>query len=945
MNKTITTALAHYLEPLFAPRSIAVVGASERAGSLGRAVFENLRADGAYVKGGGKLYPVNPKHKQVQGEDCYARLNQLPAPPDLAVIVTPAHAVAAVLRDAGTAGIRHAVVLSAGFDAGVPDGAALLKKAGDTAREHKVRLLGPHSLGLMRPAMGLNATFARGTARPGQLALVSESGAVCAALADWAWSAGIGFSSIVSTGAAVDVDFGEILDYLMYDAQTSSILLYIEAIHDARRFISGLRGAARSKPIVVLKAGRHLARGGCNFDAGQEGGATSPLSHTGNLIGDDAVFAAALRRSGVVRAESYSELFAIARLLAGGRLPKGRRLAILSNGGGPGTMAADRACDKGVQLATLASATLEKLNAALPGHWSHTNPVSILGDATVERYTAALAPLLADPGVDGVLTLFSPQIVTGSAETARALLPLANAARKPVLTAWLGEAEARAGREIIEQAGMPAFHYPESGVTAFAAMADYTAAQAMLMEVPPPLASSLPADVASAHKLARETAAAGRSVLHESESKQLLAWFGIATPRIALAHGVEEALRLGEEIGYPLVLKIVSPDIIHKSDVGGVVLNVRDAASLEREYRNLLTRVAVTRPDARIEGVAIQPMVEKRFGRELLVGVARDPVFGQVISFGAGGVAVELLGDHAVGLPPLNPRLAEELISRTRIAALLAPYRHIPGADRDAIVDVLIKVSEMVCALPWLREMDINPLLVDASGAVALDARVVIDPNRLADDLRYSHMAIHPYPTALIRTETLRDGTQLLLRPIRPEDAKIETEFVEGLSEQSRYMRFFNPLKSLAPRLLARLTQVDYDRELALLATTGEGSSERIAGVVRYSPNADGTSCEFAVTVADEWHGRGLGSLLMRRLIEAARTAGYQRLTGSVLEGNDKMHVLMRKLGFKSSHQGGDMSVAEYEFDLTAPPGQEGAPPAAPAAATSTATSTSTTTS
>lgn len=917
--------MAHYLEPLFAPRSVAVVGATEREGAIGRAVLQNLRADGGYADKGGALYAVNPKHQQIAGLPGYGNLRQLPAPADLAVIVTPARTVAGVLRDAGAAGTRHAVVLSAGFDAGTPDGAELLDEAGRAARAAGVRLLGPHSLGLMRPALGLNATFARGGARAGPLALVSQSGAVSAALTDWAWAAGIGFSSVIATGAGIDVDFGEILDYLMYDGETRSILLYIETIHDARRFLSGLRACARTKPIVVLKAGRHIARGGCDFDP--EGAPFSllgsPLSHAGKLLGDDAVFAAALRRSGVVRADTYTELFAIARQLATGRLPRGRRLAILSNGGGPGIVAADRACDKGVPLAELAPATIAALDAALPAHWSHGNPVSLLGDATVERYTAALKPLLADRNVDGVLTLFSPQIVTGAAEMAQALLPLAEGAGKPVLTAWLGEAEVRAGREIIEQAGMPAFHYPESGVTAFAALADYVQAQDLLLEVPPPLASSLPADVASAHALARVAAAAGRKLLHESESKQLLSWFGIATPQTLVAHGVGEALEFAARVGYPVALKIVSTDIVHKSDVGGVTLNVRDAESLKREYAGLIERISSTRPQARIEGVAVQPMVTKRFGRELLIGVARDPAFGQVITFGAGGVAVELLRDYAVGLPPLSPRLAEELIERTRIAALLGPYRHIPGVDRGAIIDVLIKVSEMVCALPWLAEMDINPLSVDAAGAVALDARVVIDPDRLADDLRYSHMAIHPYPTALISTETLRDGTRFLLRPIRPEDAAIEQAFVEGLSEQSRYMRFFNPIKMLSSRLLARLTQVDYDRELALIATLGEGSEERMIGVVRYSPNADGVSCEFAIAIADEWHGKGLGALLMRKLFEAARTAGYQRLTGSVLEANRAMHGLMRKLGFKQMPRGADLSIAEYEIDLSAPAGAQ----------------------
>jgi acetyltransferase len=1000
--------LAHYLDSLFAPRSIAVVGASEREGSLGRAVFENLRgpiegaagaaaddgkphpADKAAASSGlphsaaaapragqphsaaaaphagqphpaataaygnpspaegaarytGILYPINPKHKQVAGIACHARLPQLAsalkaqgaAPPDLAVIVTPAPAVAGVLRDAGAAGIKHAVVLSAGFDAGDLAGAALLREAAEAARAAGVRLLGPHSMGLMRPSLNLNATFARGGARPGGLALISQSGAVAAALADWAWAAGIGFSSVIATGAAVDIDFGEILDYLMFDAETQSILLYVEGIHDARRFLSGLRACARTKPIVVLKAGRHTSRNArCASDDAPTGPPANAQSHTGSLLGDDAVFGAALRRSGVARADSYSALFAIARLLAAGRLPKGRRLAIVSNGGGPGTMAADRACDSELDIAALSPETLKQLDTLLPAHWSRANPLSLAGDATPAHYAAALKHLLADPGIDGVLTLHSPQRVTSSVQAAQAILPLALDARKPVLTAWLGEAEARAGREIIEQAGMPAFHYPESGVLAFAALADYTQAQAMLLEVPPPLASAFPADLAGAHQLARETVTAGRTVLNESESKQLLADFGIPTPRIAIAADLEQARLIAANIGYPLALKIVSPDVTHKSDVGGVVLNVRDAVSLEREFTALLERVARALPGARLEGVAIQPMIAKRYGRELLIGVARDPVFGQVITFGAGGVAVELLGDHNVALPPLSPRLADELISGTRIAALLKAYRHIPAADHAALIDVLIKVSEMVCALPWLKEMDINPLVVDAHGAIALDARVVIDPDRLADDLRYSHMAIHPYPTALISHVTLRDGTHLLLRPIRPEDAGIEREFVEGLSEQSRYMRFFNPLKYIPPRLLSRLTQVDYDRELALLATFGEGADEKIAGVVRYSPNADGTSAEFAVTVGDAWHGKGLGSLLMKRLISAARAAGYQRLTGSVLESNDKMHLLMRKLGFHAGAKGEDKSVAEYVFDLTQPEGMEGAglSPASPIA-------------
>ena len=909
----------HYLKPLFEPRSIAVIGASVRAGSLGHAVFANIRQGGFT----GALHPVNPKYDAVDGIACVSSLAALPQAPDLAVVVTPARSVSAVLRDAARAGTRHAVVLTAGFGETGADGKALQDDVRTTAHTNGLRLIGPNCLGIMRPSIGLNATFSRGAAKPGGIALVSQSGAICAALTDWAWSAGIGFSSVISLGAAIDLDFGEVLDYLLYDEATTSILLYVEGVHDARRFISGLRAAARTKPVVVLKAGRHA------------GGSHAALSHTGAMVGDDAVFEAALHRSGVVRARSYGELFAAARLLGAGRLPRGNRLAILTNGGGPGVMAADCAPERGVELARLSADTMASLNATLPAHWSHGNPVDIIGDATPQRFTAALAPLLADPGVDGVFTLFCPQIMMTAEDAARALLPLAQASAKPVLTGWLGEAGVRAGRAVMEAAGMPAFDSPEAGVQGFATLAAYTRAQELLLQTPPPLPADTAADIAAAHGLARRVGAAGRTLLSEPESKQLLGWFGIATPRTEVAATLVDAIRIGPEIGFPLALKIVSPDIAHKSDVQGVTLHVRDLPELEREFRNLIARTAQLRPAARIDGVAIQPMVEKRFGRELMIGVARDAVFGQVISFGAGGVAVELLRDNAIGLPPLNRRLAEDLIERTRIARLLAQYRHMPAANHAAIVEVLLRVSDMVCALPWLREMDINPLTVDQAGAVALDARVVIDPARFADDARYTHLAIHPYPARLEKIETLREGSAMLVRPIRPEDATMERAFVEGLSDQTRYMRFFHPARTLSPRLLARFTQLDYEREMALIAlpvndgaacaeppvaaaSASAAAGPLMAGVARYSPDASGTACEFAVTVADAWQRRGVGKLLMQRLIDAARAAGYQRMTGSVLTINAPMRALMRQLQFIAQPCADDPALTGYALDLTA---------------------------
>ncbi|MBL8380596.1 MAG: bifunctional acetate--CoA ligase family protein/GNAT family N-acetyltransferase [Burkholderiales bacterium] len=886
----------HYLTALFCPTSVAVVGAGTRPGSLGAAVYRNLR-DGGFQ---GPLLPVNPRHAEIDGAPCHKSLLALPHPVDLAVIATPAAAVPGVLEDAARARIGHALILTAGFGETGAAGRALEDQVRSIARRAGIRLVGPNCLGMMRPSIGLNASFARVGARPGHLALIAQSGAVCAALTDWAHAAGIGFSSVVSTGAAADLDFGEILDFLLYDEATAAILLYIEGIRDARRFIGALRALARAKPVMIFKAGRRAA------------GSRAAHSHTGALTGDDQVFDAVLSRCGVVRAGTYAELFAAARVMASGRLPTGNRLAVLTNGGGPGVIAADCAAALAVELAPFAPQTLDTLDQVLPKHWSHGNPADIIGDATAERFAHALAPILADPAVDGVLTLFCPQIMSSAEDVAAALLAGAKTTTKPVLTSWLGGASVDAGRNAIESAGMPAFDSPEAGVTCFAALARYRRAQALMLEAPPSLAPGASPDIAGSHALARAVAASGRTLMSEPESKRLLANFGIPTPETVVAKTLVEAIATGKRLGFPLALKIVSPDIAHKSDVEGVVLSVRDLPELEREFRNLEARVARRAPQARIEGVAIQRMVEKRFGREVIVGVARDAVFGQVITFGAGGVAVEVLRDSAVGLPPLNDPLARDLIERTRIARQLATYRHIPAANLDALIQVLLSVSDMVCALPWIAEMDINPLSVDAAGVIALDARVVIDPARLDPDPRYPHLAIHPYPAHLEEHATLGSGALVSLRPVRPEDAVIEREFVEALSENSRYMRFFNPARTISPRLLARLTQLDYERELALLAF----HDNAMIGVARYSPNLDGTSCEFAVTVADAWHGKGVATLLMQRLMAAARAAGYARMTGTVLANNYPMHALMAGLGFAAEPVADDPSLLEFAINL-----------------------------
>lgn len=879
----------HYLQNLFIPRSVAVVGASERQDSLGRYALDNLLSAGF----SGELVAVNPKYQKVAGLPCFGSLAAIGHPVDLALVATPARSVPALLEDAGRAGVHNAVVLSAGFGETGEEGKALERAVAVAARRNGVRVIGPNCLGILRPSIRLNASFARGNARAGSIALVSQSGAVATSLIDWAAAAGIGFSSVISMGAGVDLDFGEILDFLYCDAETRSILLYVEGVRDARRFISGLRSAARSKPIMVLKVGRHLS------------GSRAAMSHTGSLAGNDAVFDAVLRRCGVVRVKTYADLFSTAELI-GNRPGAGRgsnRLAIVTNGGGPGVLAADFAVDAGVEMATLADVTLASLNDLLPRHWSHGNPVDVLGDANGPRLQKALESVLADDGVDAVLTLFCPQQVLPALDAAQAIVAAAQGGKadKPVMTAWLGESEVRQGREHAEQAHLPAFQSPESAVSAFGALAEYRKAQRVMLEVPPPLNSSLAPDIERARQIAELALAQGRTLLTEPESKQLLSCFGIPVPQTLIVASVEELNDAARRLGFPMAMKILSPDIAHKSDVGGVRLNIRDTESLLREYTALMDKVRQLRPEARIEGVAVQTMIEKRFGRELLVGVSTDPVFGRVISFGAGGVAVELLRDTAIGLPPLNRVLAHEMVARTRTARLLGGYRHIPAANMEAILDVLLRVSEMVCVLPWIAEMDINPLVADESGCMALDARVVIDGARMEADLRHSHLAIRPYPRELECIETIGAEParqRLLIRPIRPEDAGIESAFVDGLSDRSRHMRFFSQARSLSPTMLARFTQVDYERELALIALPADAPAPMI-GVARYSPNPDGESCEFAVTVADAWHGRGVGTLLMARLIEAAKATGYRRMTGSVLAANSGMLRLARELGFE----------------------------------------------
>jgi acetyltransferase len=883
----------HYLDRFFTPRSIAVIGASDRADSVGMRVFRNLLDAGF----GGALYAVNPNHEQVQGHPSYKTVEAIGKPVDLAVIATPAATVPDLIAQCGEQRVRAAVVISAGFAESDAAGARLQQAALDNARHYGVRIIGPNCLGVMRPQSGLNATFSNNTAKPGALALVSQSGALCTAILDWALARDVGFSAMVSLGDAADVDFGDVLDYLALDAETGAILLYIEGVRDARAFMSGLRSAARMKPVIVVKAGRHSA------------GSRAATSHTGAMVGADDVFEAALQRAGVVRAMTIEQLFSAAEILSTRHRLQDNRLAIVTNGGGPGVMAADRAAELDVVLAELGDVTVQKLNDLLPAHWSHGNPVDILGDATPERYGAAVAACLEDDGVDGVLVMLTPQTMTRPTDAAREIVEMQHDSRKPILTCWMGRTQVQEARALFTEHHVPTLRTPEAAVEAFSYLASYQRNQALLMQVPGPLAPyrSEP-DIEGARLIMEEALGEGRHALTTLESKAVLTAFGIPVQHAMEAHTAAEALVAAESLGFPLAMKINSPDITHKSDVGGVRLNVSNAQAVRHTFTELVDEARRQRPQAHILGVTLERMSERPHGRELLVGVIRDPVFGPVISFGAGGTAVEVMRDRAVALPPLNRFIARRLIAGTRVSRLLGEFRNLPAVDQTALEDLLVRVSEMVCELPHICEMDINPLIVDEHGAVAVDARLVVELPPPALD-RYGHMAIHPYPAHLVSHLQLADGSDLTIRPIRPEDAEIEQRFVRELSPQAKYFRFMQSLQELTRPMLVRLTQIDYDRELAMIAVVSQQGAEAEIGVARYAINPDGTSCEFALVVADAWQRKGIGSRLMHSLMDAARAKGIEIMEGEVLANNAEMLELARKLGFSVHTSADDVNV------------------------------------
>ena len=872
-----------HLDSLFDPASVVVIGASERPESVGTTFWRNLR-EGGFA---GPRWAVNPKYKKLGGEPVFADVASLPEAPELAVICSPPATVAPLIEALGARGTKAAIVLTAGLDKAQKQ--AML----DASSKWLLRILGPNSLGLLAPHAKLNASFAHVAAPAGGLAFVSQSGALVTAMLDWARGRGIGFSHFVSLGEHADIDFGDMLDWLASDVHTRSILLYIESIEAPRKFMSAARSAARNKPVLVVKAGRSPQ------------GQAAAASHTGALAGSDLVYDAAIRRAGMLRVDTLQDLFVAAETLAhfrglphAGDVQARECLTIVTNGGGAGVMAADAAALAGVALAPLSEATRSQLDAVLPPNWSRSNPVDIIGDAPVERYVQTIQALLADPASGTLLFMHAPTAIVPSLDIASALVPVLQASPGRLLSCWLGGAALQAAREAFHAAGIPTHDTPEQAVHAFSLLATYRRNQQQLMQAPPARSARAPMDLARVGEIVDQALGEEREWLSEPDAKALLAACGVPVvgTRVVGANA-DAAVAAADEIGYPVVLKILSPQITHKSDVGGVTLDLDDADELRAAAGMMRRRVARLRPDATLEGFTVQTMVRRPQALELIVGASVDALFGPVILFGQGGTAVEVVADRAVALPPLNAPLAEALIARTRVARLLAGWRDVPPADNAAVVGVLVALSQLLAEEPRIAELDINPLLADAAGVIALDARVRISAKAPAGAANFS---IRPYPSELVESIDWK-GRELTVRPIRPEDEAQHLAFLAQLDPIDIRMRVFYSRRSIERSELARLTQIDYEREMAFIATAPlPGGGEETLGVARAICDPDNHDAEFGIVVRSDLKGGGLGERLMNKLVAHLRARGTKRLIATVLTDNKRMLELARSMGFES---------------------------------------------
>jgi acetyltransferase len=874
------------LESFFSPLSVAVIGATEKAGSVGRTVFWNLISSPF----GGTVYPVNQKRASILGVRAYPNLAALPESPELVVIVTPAATIPATVEECAAAGVKAVVIISAGFKEVGPEGAELERQVLATARANGMRIVGPNCLGVMRPPTGLNATFAAGMSTPGSVGFVSQSGALLTAVLDWSATEKVGFSAVVSLGSMLDVGWGDIISYLGNDPATQSIVVYMETIGDARAFLSAAREVALSKPIIVIKPGRTAQA------------AKAAASHTGSLTGSDEVLAAAFRRVGVLRVDAIADLFNVAEVLAKQPRPSGKRLTILTNAGGPGVLATDALITGGGELSEISDSTMEELNGFLPGPWSHNNPIDIIGDAGPERYARALEVAARDKGSDGLLVILTPQAMTDPTATARELIRFAKIAGKPVLASWMGGEDVAEGAAILREAGIPTFDYPDDAVEIFNATWRLDSNLRQIYETPTlPSDDEHPVDRAKAGALISAVRAEGRTLLTEDESKELLATYGIPITETVVALTVEEAVVAADRIGYPVVVKLYSHTISHKTDVGGVQLNLKDAAAVRQAYASIQASVTEKRGAEHFEGVTVQPMVNWT-GYELILGSSIDPQFGPVLLFGMGGQLVELFKDRALGLPPLTTTLARRMMESTQIYGALKGIRGRRGIDLDELEQLLVRFSQLVVEQRWIAELDINPLLASPERLIALDARVVLhDPATDPRDL--PRLAIRPYPRKYTSTWTGPDGQVLRMRPIRPEDEPLVVEFHRSLSEKTvfqRYLRYLGFDERTAHERLIRICFLDYDRELALVAESNDPKTgmPQIVGIGRLSRLFGTDDATFAVLVTDVRQGKGVGMELLRRLVEIARAEGVATLGADMRADNVSMRRAAEKVGF-----------------------------------------------
>lgn len=893
----------HPLDSIFSPKVVAVIGATESAGSVGRTVFQNLGRGGF----DGVVYPVNPKRNSVLSVKAHPSITAVPEKVDLAVICTPAKTVPAIIQECIKAGVPGAVIISAGFKETGPEGVKLEQQILADARKAGLRIIGPNCLGVMMPQKGLNATFATAIATPGNVGFLSQSGALCTAVLDWSLKESVGFSAFISIGSMLDVGWGDLIYYLGDDPNTKSIVIYMETIGDARAFLSAAREVALTKPIIVIKPGR------------TEGAAKAAASHTGSLTGSDDVLDAAFKRCGVLRVNNISDLFYMSEVLGRQPRPKGNRMTMITNAGGPGVLATDALITTGGALAEVSKGTIEELNKILPAAWSHNNPIDVLGDASAEVYAKTLEIAGRDPNSDGLLVILTPQAMTDCTGTAEKLKAFGHITGKPVLASWMGGRDVAEGEAVLNRAGVPTFPYPDTAARVFSQMWRYADNLRSLYETPVPSAHAddLESGRAKANALIESVKKAGRTILTEAESKELLACYNIPTVVTKIAKSEAAAAKIAEEIGFPIVLKLYSETITHKTDVGGVQLNLKDEAEVKRAFKAIQTACTEKAGAQHFQGVTVQKMINLSEGYEIMLGSSIDPQFGPVLLFGMGGQLVEVFKDKALALPPLNTTLARRMMETTRIYHALKGVRGRRSVDLAALEKLMVGFSQLVAEQRWIKEIDINPLFASSDDLVALDARVILhEANTVEANL--PKLAIRPYPTQYVSPWKLKDGTPVTIRPIRPEDEPLLVTFHKTLSEESVYRRYFNQLKldqRIAHERLTRICFNDYDREIALVAEFKDaktGQSE-ILGVGRLSKERGLNEAEFAMLVSDRWQKHGLGTELLKRLVQVGRDEKLARITADILADNIAMQIVSKKVGFKVTHDpDGRDFVAQY---------------------------------